>query len=58
MIYKANVIYECKEAIGYFNGKANRFEFNGEHLFVYDNEELVGIFRIKDIIDAHLSKEK
>lgn len=57
-MYKATVIYENKGKTEYANIVANRLEITNTHLFVYYNEDLVGIFLIDRIVDAHLSEVK
>lgn len=57
-MYKATVIYENKGKTEYANIVANRLEYTDTHLYVFHNSDLVGIFLIEKIVDAHLSEVK
>jgi hypothetical protein len=57
-MYKAVVHYKHDNKIEYANIIANRLEYTNTHLYVFHNSDLVGIFLIEKIVDAHLSEVK
>ena len=57
-MYRAIVHYKHDNKTEYANINANRFEYTTTHLYVFYNSDLVGIFLIEKIVDAHLSEVK
>lgn len=57
-MYKATIIYTINNKTQYSYMIANRFEYSSTHLYVFHNEDLVGIFKIENVIGTHFSEVK
>lgn len=49
------VVYNYTGENAYANIVADRMEYTNTHIYVFNGEELVGIFKISNVIDAHIS---
>ena len=54
-MYKAVIKYCIANKVDYVNIVANRMEYTNSHLYVFNNDELVGVFLTEMVIDAHIS---
>lgn len=53
-VKKAVIVFKYATENSYVNVTADRFEYTDTHLYVFNNDQLVCLFKIENIIDAHI----